>query len=159
MSTEHGASFKEQLKTRVQSQSSRQIPSEWICQNTLLRQKAYSFVDHEYQIQFVDDKHRIVTAKKCAQIGFTEILLRWMLCFLVQHQGSQTIFTQPTDTDVGKFAKSRVDVLFEECDIIKRLGTGGIDSAYLKRVGHSFLNLRGTFGTKAAISVPSDANV
>jgi hypothetical protein len=36
---------------------------------------------------------------------------------------------------------------------------GGIDSVYLKRVGQSFLNLRGTFGTKAAISVPSDANV
>jgi len=157
--SEHGDSFKEQLKTRVQSQSDRQIPSEWICEHTKLRNQNYSFVDHEYQIQFVNDKHRIVTAKKCAQIGFTEILLRWMLCFLVQHQGSQTIFTQPTDTDVGKFAKSRVDVLFEECEIISRLGTGGIDSAYLKRVGQSFLNLRGTFGTKAAISVPSDANV
>ena len=157
--SEHGNAFKEQLKTKIMSQSKRQLPSDWICENTKLRQKQYSFKDHEYQIQFVNDKHRIVTAKKCAQIGFTEILLRWMLCFLVQHQGSQTIFTQPTDTDVGKFAKSRVDVLFEECEVIKRLGTGGIDSAYLKRVGQSFLNLRGTFGTKAAISVPSDANV
>ncbi len=157
--SELGLTFKEQLRLKAAITSTMEKPSDWICKNTSLRQKKYSFVDHEYQIDFVNDKHRIVTAKKCAQIGFTEILLRWMLCFLVQHQGSQTIFTQPTDTDVGKFAKSRVDVLFEECDIIKRLGTGGIDSAYLKRVGHSFLNLRGTFGTKAAISVPSDANV
>lgn len=152
-------SFKEMLRLRISATATDVIPSDWIVNNTMLRKVPYSFVDHEYQIDFVNDKHRIVTAKKCAQIGFTEILLRWMLCFLVQHQGSQTIFTQPTDTDVGKFAKSRVDVLFEDCEIIKRLGTGGIDSAYLKRVGHSFLNLRGTFGTKAAISVPSDANV
>lgn len=157
--TVYGDVLKDKLKLRIMAMSSTELPSDWICENTKLRQKQYSFKDHEYQIAFVNDKHRIVTAKKCAQIGFTEILLRWMLCFLVKNQGSQTIFTQPTDTDVGKFAKSRVDVLFEECEIIKKLGTGGIDSAYLKRVGQSFLNLRGTFGTKAAISVPSDANV
>jgi hypothetical protein len=155
--SEFGLAFKERLTLL---DSGNQLPaSEWIVKNTRLKGKPYSFEDHEYQLQFVDDQHRIVCAKKCAQIGFTEILLRGMLCFLVQHQGGQTIFTQPTDTDAGKFAKSRVDVLFEECDIIKRLGTGGIDSAYLKRVGQSFLNLRGTFGSKAAISVPSDFNV
>ena len=154
-----GDAFKEQLNLKIGAVSSRLCPADWIVEHTALKGKPFSFKDHEYQIEFVNDKHRIVTAKKCAQIGFTEILIRWMLCFLVQHQGSQSIFTQPTDGDVGKFAKSRVDILFEECKIIERLGTGGIDSVYLKRVGQSFLNLRGTFGTKAAISVPSDANV
>lgn len=125
----------------------------------MLKGKKYSFAKHEYQIDFANDKHRIVAAEKCAQIGFTEILLRWILCFLVQHQGSQAIFTQPTATDVGKFAKSRVDDCFAECGVIKKLGTSGIDSAQLKKIGTSFLNLSGTFGTRAAISVPSDANV
>ena len=134
-------------------------PANWIQANTKLKGKPYSFAKHEYQIAFANDKHRIVAAEKCAQIGFTEILLRWILCFLVQHQGSQAIFTQPTATDVQKFAKSRVDDCFAECGIIKKLGTGGIDSAQLKKIGTSFLNLSGTFGTRAAISVPSDANV
>jgi len=150
----YGDMLKERMKLSDSSE-----PSAWISENTFLRGKPYSFKGHEYQIDFINDPHKIVAAKKCAQIGFTEVLIRWMLCFLVQHQGSQTIFTQPTDGEVGKFAKSRLDVLFEACPIIQKLGTGGIDSAYLKRVGSSFLNLRGTFGTKAAISVPSDANV
>ena len=135
------------------------LPSDWIIANTRLKNKPYSFAKHEYQIDFANDRHRIVAAEKCAQIGFTEILLRWILQFLVTHQGSQAIFTQPTATDVGKFAKSRVDIVFDECPVIKRLGTGGIDSAQLKKIGTSFLNLSGTFGTRAAISVPSDANV
>ena len=154
--SDFGELFKEQIRLTRQDSTK---PSEWIANNTYLRGKKYSFKKHEYQIEFIDDPHKIVAAKKCAQVGFTEVLMRWMLCFLVQHQGSQTIFTQPTDGEVGKFAKSRLDILFEACPIIGRLGTGGIDSAYLKRIGTSFLNLRGTFGTKAAISVPSDANV
>ena len=159
MSTIYGDTLKENVKLRFASLSQKAKPSEWIVEHTTLKGRPYSFKDHEYQIQFVDDKHKVVVAKKCAQIGFTEVLLRWMLCFLVQHQGSQTIFTQPTDGDVSKFSKSRLDIVFEDCPIVKRLGTGGIDSVYLKRIGQSFFNLRGTFGTKAAISVPSDANV
>jgi hypothetical protein len=155
----HYDGFKELLELRFNVTGNALLPSDWIVANTSLKGKRYSFDKHEYQIAFANDKHRIVAAEKCAQIGFTEILLRWILCFLVQHQGSQAIFTQPTATDVGKFAKSRVDTCFDECAVIKRLGTGGIDSAQLKKIGTSFLNLSGTFGTRAAISVPSDANV
>lgn len=152
-------SFQEVLKLRYSVASEATAPSEWIAANTQLRGKNYSFKDHEYQIAIADDKHRIVTAEKPAQIGFTEVFLRWLICFLVQHQGSQAIMTQPTDKDMSNFAKSRVDTVFDECPVIKKLGTGGIDSTQLKRIGQSFMNLRGTFGTRAAISVPSDANV
>lgn len=156
--TQYGDAFKEVLQLRF-GKGAVGLPSDWIVENTALRGKKYSFKDHEYQIAIANDKHRIVAAEKCAQIGFTEILLRWIICFLVQHQGSQAIFTQPTAADMGNFAKSRVDAVFDECPVIKRLGTGGIDSAQLKKIGTSFINLRGTFGTRAAISVPSDANV
>lgn len=155
----HLERFQEVLKLRYSVASTATLPSDWISANTLLRGRNYSFKDHEYQIAIADDKHRIVTAEKPAQIGFTEVFLRWLICFLVQHQGSQAIMTQPTDKDMSNFAKSRVDMVFDECPVIKKLGTGGIDSAQLKRIGQSFMNLRGTFGTRAAISVPSDANV
>lgn len=157
--TMYGDAFKEVLQLRFNVTGNSLPPNEWIAANTALRGKKYSFANHEYQIAIANDPHRIVAAEKCAQIGFTEILLRWIICFLVQHQGSQAIFTQPTAADMGNFAKSRVDAVFDECPVIKRLGTGGIDSAQLKKIGTSFLNLRGTFGTRAAISVPSDANV
>ena len=157
--TMYGDAFKEVLQLKFNVTGNSLPPNEWITKNTALRGKLYSFDNHEYQIAIANDKHRIVAAEKCAQIGFTEILLRWIICFLVQHQGSQAIFTQPTAADMGNFAKSRVDAVFDECPVIRRLGTGGIDSAQLKKIGTSFLNLRGTFGTRAAISVPSDANV
>lgn len=155
----HLESFQEKLKLRYSIASTSTTPADWIVENTLLRGRNYSFKDHEYQIALANDKHRIVTAEKPAQIGFTEVFLRWIICFLVQHQGSQAIMTQPTDKDMSNFAKSRVDTVFDECPVVKKLGTGGIDSTQLKRIGESFLNLRGTFGTRAAISVPSDANV
>ena len=155
----HYESFKEQVELRFKAASTALDSAAWISKHTALRGKSYSFDKHEYQIAIANDKHRIVAAEKCAQIGFTEILLRWMISFLVQHQGASGIFTQPTAADMGNFAKSRVDAVFDESPIIKRLGTGGIDSAQLKKIGSSFLNLRGTFGTRAAISVPSDANI
>lgn len=148
--------FCESARLRYRSRS--MLSSDWIAQHTSLRGRPYSFVDHEYQIDFVNDAARVVVAEKPAQIGFTEILLRWLIRFLVAHQGSQAIMTQPTDKDMSNFAKSRVDVIFEECEIIGRLGRG-VDSTQLKRIGSSFLNLRGTFGARAAISVPSDANI
>ena len=157
MSTEYGAQFKEILRIKYGDNSS-QTSSEWISENTSLKFKKYSFKDHEYQIAPVDDPARIVVLEKCAQLGFTECFFRWMLCFLIKHQGSQGIFTQPTDGDMSKFVKSRADIIMEECPVVKKLGTGGVDSVQLKRIGSSFLNFRGTFGSRAAISVPSDAN-
>jgi hypothetical protein len=155
--TEYGLAFQEILRIKY-GDNSQQSYSDWICENTLLKAKKYSFRDHEYQFSPVDDPARILVMEKCAQMGFTECFFRWMLAFLVKHQGSQGIFTQPTDRDMSTFAKSRADVIMEECPVVKRLGTGGVDSVQLKRIGSSFLNLRGTFGSRAAISVPSDAN-
>lgn len=157
--SQHGENFKEALNLKFNVASTRLPSSEWIPKHTKLKDKPFSFKDHEYQTAIVDDRSRVVATKKCAQIGVTEVFLRDTLRFLAQNQGSQAIFTQPTDTDAGRFAKSRVDTLFEECPIVKRLGTGGIDSTSLKRIGTSFLNIRGTFGAKSAISIPSDMNV
>jgi hypothetical protein len=157
MSTEHGNAFKEIVRIKYGDNSS-QTYSDWISENTSLKMRKYSFKDHEYQIAPVNDPARILVLEKSAQLGFTECFFRWMLAFLVKHQGVQGIFTQPTDGDIGKFVKSRADVILEECPVVKKLGTGGVDSVQLKRIGSSFLNFRGTFGARAAISVPSDAN-
>lgn len=157
MSTSHGESFKETLKLLYGNTGEWDHPN-WICENTFLRGKKYSFDKHEYQRAPIEDPARIVALHKCAQLGFTEVFLRWIISFLVQHQGSQAIFTQPTATDMSNFVKSRADAVLEECPVVRRLGNGGVDNVALKRIGQSFLNLRGTFGSKAAISVPSDAN-
>jgi len=157
MGTEYGQQLQEIIRIKY-GDNSMQSYSEWISENTMLKARKFSFKDHEYQLAPVDDPGRIVVLEKCAQLGFTECFFRWMLAFLVKHQGSQGIFTQPTDRDMSNFAKSRADVIMEECPVVKKLGTGGVDSVQLKRIGSSFLNLRGTFGSRAAISVPSDAN-
>ena len=156
-SNAYSDSFKEILRIKY-GDSSAQSYSDWICENTRLKYKPYSFKDHEYQMAPVNDPARILVLEKSAQLGFTECFFRWILCFLIKHQSSQAIFTQPTDGDIGKFVKSRADIILEECPIVKKLGTGGVDSVQLKRIGSSFLNFRGTFGARAAISVPSDAN-
>lgn len=154
----HGDSFKEILQLKYTT-SSDICYADWIESNTFLKGKRYSFKDHEYQIGPVNDKSRVMVAHKCAQLGFTECFFRWMVAFLATHQGSQGIFTQPTATDMNSFVKSRADMILEDCTVLKKLGIGGVDNASLKRIGSAFLNLRGTFGARAAISVPSDVNI
>jgi hypothetical protein len=157
VSTAYGDQLKEIMQVRY-GDNSAQSYSDWMIANTRLKGRRFGFAKHEYQIAPVDDPARILVMEKCAQFGFTECFFRWIIGFLVKHQGSQGIFTQPTDRDMSTFAKSRADVIFEECPVVNKLGTSGVDSVSLKRIGTSFLNLRGTFGSRAAISVPSDVN-
>jgi hypothetical protein len=132
--------------------------AEWIAKNTLLKGRPFSFKDHEYQIQPLNDSNKRLASHKPAQVGWTEIFVRWAVCKSVKFQGFTTIFTQPTKQMAEDFSKGRAKDAIEACEAAQRLLRGGdLDSAQVKRIGLSYLYFKGTVGKSSAISVPADA--
>ena len=132
--------------------------SEWITRNTLLKNKPFSFINHEYQKQILDDTHPRIVIKKSVQLGISEILVRKFIAFLSMYQGTQGIYTFPTADEVGQFVKTRIDPVIKECPKIEELGFN-VDNVKIKQIGKSFAHFRGSFGERETIAVPSDFNI
>ncbi len=130
--------------------------SDWICKNTRLLNANFSIVDHEFQEKIMNDNAQHQVIKKCSQVGLTEIVVRVALAFLVRHQGTTCIMTQPTRTMALNFSTTRVDDIITEAPLIRNLLDRKVDSKELKALGKSFLYIKGTKGASSAISVPAD---
>ncbi len=130
--------------------------SDWITKNTKLNGRHFSFEDHEFQIDIVNDTAEHVVVKKCSQVGLTEIAIRRVLAFLVRNQGTTTIMTQPTRQMALNFSTTRVDEIIKESPLIENLADRNVDSKELKKLGRSYLYIKGTKGAASAISVPAD---
>lgn len=154
--------FRSMVLGRYHRSKTSLTPSEWIAKHTRHNGIPFSFLHHEYQIMPVNDMSRDMTTEKPAQVGWTEILLRMAIFYCTNYQGFSCIFTQPSQSDVNRFSKSRVNDVLRDCPDVEALNAGlkgQLDSAEIKKIGRSYLYLRGTFGTRAAISVPSDMNI
>ena len=78
-----------------------------------------------------------------------------MLAMLHLFPGSTAIYTLPTTSFARQFTRTRVDPVIEASPLLKGMVPADNDSSELKQIGHSFLYVRGSFGQKAAISVPA----
>jgi len=132
--------------------------SEWVVRYTRLRDQSFSFKRHEYQKQIIDDTHPRQAIKKSVQLGISEILIRKLIAFLCQYQGTQAIYTFPTADEVGQFVKTRIDTAITDCTKVKELGFN-VDNVKIKQIGKSFAHFRGSFGERETIAVPSDFNI
>ena len=146
---------------RAQVSQSRDLArvGDWLSRHTRhpkQRTSPWSFVDHEYQIEIVNDIRRDVVIRKCSQVGISELSVRLALASLSIFPGHTVIYTLPTAKFAGKFAKSRVDPVIEFSPTLSMQLFGAADSVELKRIGDSFLYLQGTTGTSAPISIPAD---
>lgn len=133
--------------------------SKWLVSNTSSpkdRYSPWSFKDHEMQKGICDDPRHHVVARKCSQIGLSELSVRIALALLGIYPGSTAIYTLPTAKFAGKFAKARIDPVIEGSDYLSSQLRSGNDSSELKQLGTSFLYIVGTSGASAPISIPAD---
>jgi len=130
--------------------------AEWISKYTKLKDVPYSFQDHEFQEAIINDTSQQIVVKKCAQVGLSEVMIRDVLAFLARNQGLTAIMTQPTRKNALDFSTTRVDDIIKESQLLYAMLDNKVDSKELKRLGKSYLYIKGTVGTKAAISVPAD---
>jgi hypothetical protein len=108
----------------------------------------FSFKDHEYQKEPMSSKARRRCYMKATQGGWTEIeVLRSLHAMIMGFHPQGDLYMFPTTDDVQEFSKSRFNPLIvaNKTSIGQYVKSGGkgTDTASLKKIGESFLYLRG----------------
>lgn len=147
------------VKTAVDNTFSLASIPEWIERNTKIGGENFSFKDHEYQLAVLRDQSREIVVRKCSQIGLTELSVRYALAMMRIIDGLTCIYTLPTAGFASNFSKTRIDPVVSSSDDLSFAVNPNLDNTEIKQFGMSFLYLKGTIGTSAAISVPSDLNI
>lgn len=128
----------------------------YIEENTYLGGDRYSFKDHEFQKDIISDTSRVVNVQKCAQVGLSEIMARYVigLCRIMPYFSA--ILTMPFSGDAANFVKTRVNPIIQGSPDLAENIDPDLDNTQIKAIATSLFYARGTSGETAALSVPAD---
>ena len=115
------------LKDSIERASAMGRMSSWLQKNTSLGGVAFSFKDHEFQEEIVDDRHPSMVVKKPSQVGLSELMARMMLGFLAMVRDSVCLYTAPSGPDAQTFIKSRVDPVIRGSRYLRSILVTGSD--------------------------------
>lgn len=130
----------------------------WIEQKTHLNGRPYSYKGHEYQPFILDASEPEWVIQKCSQVGITEMSIRMALALCGMIRGFTIAYTLPTAKFAGTVMKTRVNPVIESSPHLRQ-EVSDIDNVEVKRIGNSYLYLKGAAGTNAPISVPCDMRI
>lgn len=150
--------FRQGLQTSINRHSL--IKSQWVVENFKHPRNdrlTWCWDDHEYQIDIIDEESSDKCVKKCAQVGLSELSIRESLSFCAMHDYRKMAYVLPTSKFSSEFSSTRFDPAIESCDYIKSVLSKDVDNTGVKKIGTSFLVMRGTSGTTSAISIDLDA--
>lgn len=131
--------------------------ADWICGNTKLNDKPFSFADHEFQIEIANDQSADAVVMKCSQVGLSELSVRISLALLGVTNGRSLIYVLPSATFASEFCKARVDPVIESSSKLMGMLVPAANSSKMKRLGNSILYIGGAATQKQAISRPAQA--
>mgnify|MGYP000037032428 FL=1 len=132
--------------------------SEWICKNTTLKKRPFSFYEHEFQRQIVDDMHHDLSVIKISQVGLTEVQIRKALGFLKRNRGTSLIFSLPNEDMFERISKGRVKPIINEDKVFttpEDIANKSVRSTEMMQFGSSFLYLVPAI-EQAATSISAD---
>ena len=155
-----GENFLTSLHTSVHGANDFSQISRWLEQNTtnpLKPKLPWSFHEHEYQIELLNDTCHEAFYQKCSQVGASELFVRMKLAMLGMSEALTVIYVLPTRTFAQRFAKGRVDPIIVNSPALKALLNKDVDSNEMKQFGNCFLYISGSYGQSSAISVPAQA--
>lgn len=130
--------------------------SRWITDHTYLNEDRFSFKDHEFQQRILDDPSRVINVQKCAQIGMSEAMARYVLALCRIIPGFSAILTFPFSGDSENFMRTRINPVVSGSPDLKASVDNNLDNVSIKAFGSSLLYLRGTSGATQALSIPAD---
>jgi hypothetical protein len=145
------------IKQRYGAGSSKQLMSEWICNNTTIKRNTpFSFNGYEFQRQIIDDMHPDLSCIKCSQVGLTETQLRKYLGLLTRNDGVSGIFSLPNEDMFKRVYKTRLKPIMDRDEIFNPpTETKPIRSTGLVQIKDSFGYITGC-GEDDATSIPAD---
>ena len=116
----------------------------------------YSFKDHEYQQKIIQDPSSRIAARKCSQVGFSEVMVQKTLALCVALNYVRIIYTLPTLEFANKFSKDRFDGAIEQSPTYKGMVKSASNSASQKQIGTNMLYIGGAHSDSSAISIPAE---
>lgn len=127
----------------------------WAVTNKIkLQSGVFSFKTREYQMEPLASTARRICYMKATQRGITEMEVLRSLHGLIYGRYPRGVgYYMPSNDDVQEFGKSRFNPLIQSNPnaigkYVKSTGKKGTDTAGLKKIGDSFLWLRGTRMTR-----------
>lgn len=130
--------------------------STWLCENTRIEGRRWSFKNHEFQIDIANDPASEVDVKKPTQVGLSELSVRIMLALAAIRRGFKCIYILPSANFASTFAKTRVDPVIESSPRLSEMVVTASNSAMTKRIGSSFIYMGGAATKNQAISIPAE---
>ena len=148
------------LRMATTNRLGRSDMARWICENTYINGKNYSFKDHEWQERLLAEESNEIVIIKSAQLGASEISLRMALALTMTSVGKFAMaYLFPTAEFSLNYAKTRFSpIVYGSPTLRAAMGTSDIDSAELKTFGsNKSIAFRGTTSGTSALSHSLDA--
>lgn len=131
--------YLQRLKNRIRESRKQQLPSEWICENTTLREGVpFGFKRHKFQKDIIDDDCDLCYVKKLAQCGLSEASFRTSIWFLCTHPGTSVLYAYPTIDMKMRNSQTRIGPILQR-DFPVPKGATWIRNANIMQLGDSFL--------------------
>ena len=144
------------LQNRYSVDSLEMTMGDWLCSNTTLRGRPFSFKRYPFQRAIADDLHPNMDVIKPSQVGLSEIQVRKALAFLARNRGTTLIFTMPNEKMFERMSTTRILPIVKEEKVFNletRSGEKPTRSRGLIQVGSSFMYVTGaTEGDATSIS-------
>lgn len=130
--------------------------SEWLCKNTKIRDKSFSFHKYPFQRALVDDKSKNAVTVKPSQVGVSEVYQRVALALLARNRHRKGIYAYPDDEMRKKNVQTRVMPLAETTKaFMPPPGQSWVRSIALIEINKSFLYMT---GSKVGDATSTDAD-
>jgi hypothetical protein len=105
------------VKMRFGDSNASMSMGDWICANTTIKKRPFSFADYSFQKAIADDMHSNLSVKKCSQIGLTEVQIRKYLAILTRSTSINGIFSMPNEKMFTKTYNGRIKPILEADDV------------------------------------------
>jgi len=90
---------------------------QWICENTTLQKKPFTFKQYPFQQAIAADPHPNLACEKCSQVGLTEVQIRKFFAFLRRTSGLSGIFTLPNEKMFKRIYNGRMKPILDADNI------------------------------------------
>lgn len=136
--------FSDTLERRVNKDSANMTHGEWMCKNTTLNKKPFSFDRYPFQLAIANDMHDNLDCMKPSQVGLTEIQIRKVLSILRRTDNISVIYTMPNDKMFKRISKSRIKPIIDTDTKVFGNLSGTKNSMDLIQIGTSYLYVTGS---------------
>lgn len=148
------------LRAATVNKQTRKDLAQWICRETTLNGRPYSFKNHEFQERVASDESREIVLIKSAQLGCSELAMRMAAGMVMLAPGAFSLgYVFPTAGFSSQYSKTRFGPIIQGSPLLRNsINTEDVDSAEVKTFGPGKqIYFKGASTGQSAISTTLDA--